>query len=125
MIDFENSDFLKLRRVDNDDFDKKIGAFLTDGEYTISAFKTVRDGVVFTNKRIIAINKQGVTGKKTDYSSLPYKKVQLFSIETAGHIDLDSELVLYFSGGVGTIRFEFLGNANVEEIAKTISHYVL
>jgi hypothetical protein len=79
---------------------------------------------VFTNKRIIAVNVQGITGKKQDYSSLPYSKVQAFSVETAGVIDLDSELELYFSA-LGKVKFEFTGDSNVKAISQAIAAYAL
>ncbi len=94
------------------------------GETILGTFKTIRDGVVFTNKRIIAINIQGLTGKKKDFTSLPYSKIQAFSIESAGVFDLDSELELWFSG-LGKVRLEFVSNANVSEIARIISSFVL
>lgn len=94
------------------------------GESIIATFKSIRDGVVFTNKRIFAINVQGITGKKVDYSSLPYSKIQAFSVETAGTIDLDSELELWFSG-LGRVKFEFVSRADVASICKMISERVL
>ena len=80
--------------------------------------------MVFTNKRIIAINIQGLTGKKKDISSLPYSKIQAFSVETAGVLDLDSELELWFSG-LGKVKLDFVANANVSEICRMISLQVL
>ena len=80
----------------------------------------MRDYVVFTDKRVISVNVQGLTGKKKDFTSLPYSKVQAFSIETAGHFDLDSELQLVFSS-LGTVIFEFTGASNVKEIAQLIA----
>ena len=72
MIDFENAHFLKLKPVDADTYAKHIEPMYAEGEYTIQAFRGIRDGVVFTNKRLIAINIQGVTGTKKDFTSLPY-----------------------------------------------------
>ena len=94
------------------------------GEEMIASFKTIRDGVVFTTKRIFAINVQGITGKKVDYTSLPYSKIQAFSVETAGVIDLDSELELWFSG-LGKVKFDFVSQADVSRICKMISERVL
>ncbi|MXC93706.1 PH domain-containing protein, partial [Escherichia coli] len=82
------------------------------------SFKTVRDGVVFTNKRIISVNVKGVTGSKKNYTSLPYKNIVIFSVETSGTFDIDAELSLVFSH-VGTINFEFTGQTSVSEIANT------
>ena len=67
---------------------------------------------------------QGITGKKKDFTSLPYSKIQLFSIETAGTLDLDSELELYFSG-VGKLKFEFSGRSDIVQIGQFIRSYVL
>lgn len=92
MIDFKNANYLKLKQVDNSQFAGVITPMLIQGEQIISTYKTVRDGVVFTNKRIIAINVQGITGSKKDFTSLPYSKISAYSVETAGTIDLDSEL---------------------------------
>jgi len=75
------------------------------------SFKGMRDSVVFTNKRLIAINVQGLTGKKRDYTSLPYSKIQAWSIETAGRFDLDAELELWFSG-LGRVRLDFKGQVD-------------
>ncbi|WMJ84555.1 PH domain-containing protein [Oscillospiraceae bacterium LTW-04] len=79
---------------------------------------------VFTDKRIIVINVQGITGKKKDFTSLPYSKIQSFSVETAGVLDLDSELVLWFSG-LGKVKLEFTSDCNVSEICRMISEKVL
>jgi hypothetical protein len=110
--------------VGNDTFRSRIEPILTGGESILSTYKGIRDGVVFTNKRIIAINVQGLTGKKKDFTSLPYNKVQAFSVETAGAFDLDSELDLWFSG-MGRIRLEFIGAADVAYLCKLISEKVL
>lgn len=124
MIDFKNASFIKLRVVPNDTFSENITAMLVDGEEILQSFKAIRDGVVFTNKRIFAINVQGLTGSKIDYSSLPYSKIQAFSVESAGILDLDSELELWFSG-LGKVKFEFVTRANISQICRMISERVL
>lgn len=124
MIDFKNASFLKLRPVSDSEFEGQIAPMFAEGEFIVSCYKTVRDGVVFTNKRIIAINVQGVTGKKKDFTSLPYSKIQAYSVETAGLMDNDSELDLWFSG-LGKVRFEFVHTMNIAEICKLISEKVL
>ena len=124
MIDFKNASFLKLKPVSNSDFSGMITPLFVPGEEIIQSFRGIRDGVVFTNKRIFAINIQGLTGKKKDFTSLPYSKIQAFSIETAGVLDLDSELDLWFSG-MGNVRFEFIASADVARICQMISARVL
>ena len=124
MIDFNNASFVKLRPVNDHVFEKMVAPILVEGEEHIGSYQSIRDGVVFTNKRIIVINVQGITGKKKDATSLPYSKIQAYSVETAGHLDLDSELELWFSG-LGKIKLEFVSRANVAEICKMISAHVL
>lgn len=124
MIDFKNSDFLKLKKISNEEVINQITPLLISGECLISSYKTIRDFVVFTNKRVIAVNVQGITGSKKDFTSLPYSKVQAYSIETAGTFDLDSELEMYFSA-LGNVKFEFKGTSDIVKIGQIISEYVL
>ena len=124
MIDFKNATFAKLRPVNDNAFEKMIVPILVDDEEIIGSYQSIRDGVVFTNKRIVTINVQGITGKKKDFTSLPYSKIQAFSVETAGIFDLDSELDLWFSG-IGHVRLEFTGASDVSYICKMISKQVL
>jgi hypothetical protein len=124
MIDFKNASFVKLREVPIAEFDANINDLLVDGENVFAAFKAMRDMVFFTNKRIIAVNVQGITGKKRDFSSLPYSKVQAFSVESAGVFDLDAELELWFSG-LGKVRFEFDTKFDVRQFSKFLANYIL
>ena len=124
MIDFNNSAFLKLKPVSDAAYASMISPIFIPDEKIIGTYQSIRDGVVFTNKRIIAINVQGITGKKKDITSLPYSKIQAYSVETAGVLDLDSELELWFSG-LGKIKLEFVAQANVAEICRMISLQVL
>ena len=124
MIDFQNASIIKLSQIKPSDIATSITPLLITGEDIISAYKAIRDFVVFTNKRIISVNVQGITGKKKDFTSMPYSKISVFSVETSGVFDLDSELELYFSG-VGKIKFEFTGSSDITRIAKIIGEYAL
>lgn len=124
MIDFSNGSVFKLGQCDPAEIYDGIAPLLVQGEQVIASFKTVRDFVVFTDKRLLAVNVQGMTGKKRDFSSLPYSKIQAFSVETAGHFDLDSELELWFSG-LGKVKLEFKGRANIVQLGQLIASYVL
>ena len=124
MIDFSNAAFIKMTPVSSKIFGHQVTPLLISGEEIIGTFQAIRDGVVFTNKRIIAINIQGFTGKKMDMTSLPYSKIQAFSWETAGTIDLDSELELWFSG-LGKVKFEFAARTDITDLCKLISEKVL
>ena len=123
MIDFENSSVFKLKKANKSTANEVLDLFVP-GEELVSCYKGARDYVVFTTKRIFVINVQGLTGKKIDFSSLPYSKIQAFSVETAGTFDLDSELELWFSG-LGKVRLEFVNRANISEICRMISERVL
>lgn len=124
MIDFQNAAYAKLGPVDPAALHTEVAPLLVEGEQVHLAFKGLRDSVLFTNKRLIAINVQGITGKKRDYSSLPYNKIQAWSVETAGTLDLDAELELWFSG-LGKIRLEFKGRVDIRHIGQLIGHFVL
>ena len=64
MIDFQNASFLKLKPVSPAAFESVITPMFVPGEQILGTFQSIRDGVVFTNKRIIAINVQGLTGQE-------------------------------------------------------------
>ena len=123
MIDFKNGSFIKLAKT-NPDAAKDIYPILVQGENIIGVYKAMRDYVVFTDRRIISVNVQGMTGKKKDFTTLPYSKVQVFSIETAGVLDMDSELELWFSG-LGMVKFEFSGASDIVRIGQLISNAIL
>ena len=124
MIDFQNKTIIKLSKVNAETIMHDITPLLIPGEDVIGAYKSMRDYVVFTDKRIISVNVQGVTGKKKDFTSLPYSKIQVFSVETAGIFDMDSELEMYFSG-LGKVKFEFSGSSDIVKIGQLISSLIL
>jgi hypothetical protein len=124
MIDFKNPQYLKLHEAKDAGFVKIIKEFLCPDENIVGIFKSVRDGVVFTNKRLIVVGVEGITGKKKDMTSLPYSKIQAFAVETAGVVDIDSELQLWYSG-LGLVRLEFVSGSAIKNICKVISQYVL
>lgn len=104
----------------------EVNGLLLDGEEMICAFRTVRDQMIFTNKRIISVDVQGLTGKRKSFSSLPYSKIQFFTIQTPGFAEIvpDSELYLMFANGF-TAKFEFKGNVDIGKIGRMISQFVL
>jgi hypothetical protein len=124
MIDFKNSEMFKLKPIDEDKVREDFYKFLIDGEEIFAAFKTVRDQLVFTSKRIIAANVQGLTGSKVDYTSIPYNKIQAFSVESSGTFDRDCEIEIYVSS-LGQVRFEIKGDFNLIEFNRLISEHVL
>ncbi|TXK45374.1 PH domain-containing protein [Pontibacter qinzhouensis] len=99
---------------------------LLDNEQLEKAFKLIRDMLVFTNKRLILVNKQGLTGSKTDYQSIPYASIKMFSKESAGIMDMDAELKIWLTGeSTPTIKQDFRKGDNINEAYKVLSKYVL
>jgi hypothetical protein len=125
MIDFNGSGFFaRLAQTDNNEFFGLISDYLVNDEKIFSTYKSVRDGLVFTSKRIISINIQGITGKKKDITSIPYSKISCYSLETAGTLDLDTELEIYITA-VGKVKFSFVGHTDVSAICRLLSIQVL
>lgn len=98
---------------------------LIDGEQIEKAFQVIRDMLVFTNKRLILIDKQGVTGSKMEILSIPYNKITKFSKESAGHFDMDAELKLWIGSEEQPMVKEFKAGDNINEVYKIISTYTL
>ena len=92
--------------VDVAEVQEELAPILGDSERVVSAYKLVRDLIVFTSDRFMFIDKQGMTGRKVDYHSVPYKAITQFKVETAGHFDLDAELKIYISGQSEPLEFE-------------------
>ena len=124
MIDFNNGSFVKIKQTDTEKGYNVVQPLLIGGEQVLSAYKGIRDYVVFTNMRVISINVQGVTGKKKDFTSMPYSKISVFSIETSGVADIDSELEMWFSG-LGKVHFDFTGRSDIIRIGQIIASYTL
>ncbi len=98
---------------------------LSGSERIERAYRLIRDLFVFTDKRLILVDKQGLTGNKVEYHSLPYKSITHFSIETAGHFDLDAELKIWISGSPMPIQKQFNKNLNIYEVQSVLAGYVL
>ncbi|MBQ1385029.1 MAG: PH domain-containing protein [Firmicutes bacterium] len=126
MINFNKDSFWNLHPIDKESVREDVKGLLIEGEEIMQAFKTIRDQVIFTTKRIIAVDVQGITGMRRSFSSMPYSTIQFFTIQTPGFIELvhDSELLIYFSNGFKA-NFEFSGTVDIGEICRTISKYTL
>lgn len=104
---------------------EELKELLISGETIENAYKVIRDTFIFTNKRLILIDKQGVTGKKTEYHSIPYKNIIHFSVETAGTFDLDAELKIWVSGSAVPIQKNFNKSTNIYQVQSVLAGYVL
>ncbi|MFD2045304.1 PH domain-containing protein [Ornithinibacillus salinisoli] len=110
--------------VDTKTAEKELKELLSNSENVEHAYKLIRDLFVFTNKRLILVDKQGVTGKKVEYHSIPYKNITHFSIETAGTFDLDAELKIWVSGNSTPIEKTFNKQLNIYKVQSVLADYV-
>lgn len=109
-----------------DELKKNYGILLIEGEQIEMGFKLIRDTFIFTDKRLILIDKQGITGSKTEYKSISYKAISRFSVETAGTFELDAELKIWISGEHNpSITKTFSKSVNVYDVQKVLAYYVL
>lgn len=108
-----------------DDIRQDYAKLLANGESIQQAYEIFRDLFIFTDKRLILVDKQGITGKKTQYHSIPYKSIRHFSIETAGHFDLDAELKIYVAGMDMPIIKKFDKSLDIYQLQAILAEYVL
>ena len=100
---------------------EQMAGILTEGEPVQVAFRILRDLIVFTDRRLILVDKQGITGRKVSYLTVPYRAITSFSVETAGSFDLDTELAVWVSGRSEPIRKTLKRGANVLGIQQAIA----
>lgn len=117
--------FGNAAEVNQSNVEQEIGEILVPGEEVVQAYRLVRDLYVFTDKRLILIDKQGLTGSKVEYHSIPYRTITHFSVETAGRFDLDAELKIWISGTSTPIEKEFRKGSNILGVQRTLAQYVL
>ncbi|MDT8858935.1 PH domain-containing protein [Alkalihalobacillus sp. MEB130] len=111
--------------VNVNEVEKEFSKVLSANEKIEKAYKLIRDLFIFTNKRLILVDKQGVTGKKVEIHSIPYKNITHFSIETAGNFDLDAELKIWVSGSSAPLQKQFNKSLNIYEVQSVLADYVL
>ncbi len=110
--------------VDRSELEKEFNAILFETEIIESAFKIFRDKWVFTNKRLIMLDVQGITGSKKEYHSLPYKSITHFLIETAGTLDMDCEIELWVSGYNKPFKKELKKGIDIIKLQRTLASYI-
>ncbi|MFD1037013.1 PH domain-containing protein [Virgibacillus byunsanensis] len=110
--------------IDAGKAEKELTDLLASTEQVEHAYKLIRDLMVFTNKRLILVDKQGVTGKKVEYHSIPYKNITHFSVETAGTFDLEAELNIWVSGNANPIQKTFNKQLNIYKVQSVLAEYV-
>jgi len=111
--------------IDPSKIEADFARVMAPGERIEHSYQLIRDLFVFTNKRLLLVDKQGITGNKVEYHSLPYKNITHFSVETAGHFDLDAELKIWISGNPVPIQKQFNKNLNIYKVQSVLAGYVL
>ncbi|WP_016954161.1 PH domain-containing protein [Catenovulum agarivorans] len=112
-------------QIDSEDVQQELQPILADEENVVFAVKEIRDMYVFTNYRLILIDKQGVTGRKVEYHSVPYRAITHFKLETAGHFDLDAELKIWISGSSEPIERELKSGDTTLGIQKALANFAI
>jgi hypothetical protein len=112
-------------KIDPATLQAEFAQILAPGERIEHAYQLIRDQFIFTDKRLVLVDKQGMTGSKTEYHSLPYRAITHFSIETAGTFELDAELKIWISGSPAPIQKTFNRKLNIYEVQAVLAMYVL
>lgn len=110
---------------DAQELQQQLTRILASGERIEHAYAVIRDQLIFTNKRLILVDKQGMTGKKQEFLSVPYRSIERFSMETVGHFDLESELNIWVRGQAEPIRKTFRNDKSVYDIYRALAEYAL
>ena len=116
----KNSASAEIRRLHTE-----YGQLLIDGEIIEAGFVVARDTLLFTNKRLIVIEVQGISGRQLEYLSVPYGSVVKFSVQTGGSFDLNAELKLWIGNDTVPLEKRFTSELNVYEVQKILASRVL
>ena len=112
-------------KVDPSKIQAEFSRVLAPGERVEHAYQLIRDYFVFTDNRFVLVDKQGLTGSKVEYHSIPYKSITHFSIETAGTFDLDAELKIWISGTATPVKKQFNKKLSIYEVQSVLASYIL
>lgn len=111
--------------VNTESLSQEFQPILIDGEIIEKGYKVIKDMFVFTNKRLILVEKQ-LVGTKADYLSIPYYNIKKFSKESAGILDMDAELKIWLVGEINPISKQFgKGGNNINEVYQILSQHIL
>ena len=115
----------RQKEISKEDVQEELKPILLDSERVGAAFKVMRDMFVFTDRRLISIDKQGVTGKKVEYRSIPYSSITIFSKESAGVLDWDAELKIWVRGMADPLEFSFNKDTPINDVYQLLSEKLL
>jgi hypothetical protein len=102
-----------------------LARLLAPGEQVAKAYAIFRDQIIFTSKRLVLVDRQGLTGTKKEILSVPYRSIERFSVETTGHFDLDAELKIWVRGQAEPISKTFRDNQSILDIGRALAEYAL
>ena len=105
------------------DIPDDVSEILVEGEKPVCAYKTIRDSAIFTNKRLIVRDAQGITGKKVEVYTLPYSSIVMYSTENAGRLDFDAEVEMWTKAGRITISLR--KGVDIRALDKVFATYIL
>ena len=108
-----------------DKIQSEYGPMLIESETILKAFKVIRDTMIFTNKRVLLVDKQGVTGTRAEYMTVPYTRINRFAKESAGVLDIDASLKIWVTGQSDPLVIDFKRNNAINEIYQLLSEQVL
>jgi Bacterial PH domain len=111
--------------ADKSAIEQEFSPILVEGESVVGGYKLLRDSIIFTTERLILVDVQGITGSKVSYQSIPYSSVKIFSMETAGTLDMDCEIKLVVHGKNESISLKFKKSTDLNPIYKILSTYTL
>ncbi|MFC4495769.1 PH domain-containing protein [Streptomyces ovatisporus] len=116
--------FGNAHTVDPASAQQEYARLLGQGEQVHAAYLLIRDTILFTDRRLILVDKQGVTGKKVEYHSVPYRSITHFAVETAGTFDLDAELKIWVSGSPTPLKKTFTKGVDIYEVQAILTAFV-
>ncbi|MEZ7006674.1 PH domain-containing protein [Streptomyces sp. SCSIO 75703] len=116
--------FGNAHSIDPAQAQQEYARLLGHGEQVRTAYLLIRDTILFTDRRLLLIDKQGITGRKTEYHSIPYRSITHFSVETAGHLDLDAELKIWISGTAEPVEKTFTKGVDIYEVQAILTEFV-
>jgi hypothetical protein len=111
-------------QADVEDVEQSLERILAEGERVEQAFQLIRDLLIFTDRRFIVVDRQGVTGMKTEYHSIPYRAITHFSVESAGALDLEAELKIWLSGTAEPIQKQFTRGRAIFDVQKALASHM-
>ncbi len=117
--------FGNATQTETERLQREFDAILIEGEELVAAYALFRDKWIFTSKRLIILNVQGVTGTKREYHSIPYGSINQFAIETSGTFEGDCELKLWIKGLSDPLVHEFKRATDIKGLQRTLATFVL